>query len=177
MVQMELLCPLFFLVKMQTHCQTSSLGRTVFFCFKYMTTCHNVLYQYAPTMTASTSLDGLLSVTKKLIIPSDLMRRLQPKKNMPNTTVRDNTHITAIWTTLIINRLLSSGNAATKPLSVTTDEKLQQKISSVLLNSPLSVWLNPVEFISTFQLSIVTAILSQLKQNLVKSERNFSQVQ
>lgn len=89
------------------------------------------------------------------------MRRLQPKKNMPNTTVRDKTHMTAIWTTLMMKRLLSSEAAATKPLSVTTDERLQQKNSSVLLNSPPSVWLNPVLFISSFlkvQLSVqVTA--------------------
>lgn len=108
------------------------------------------------------SLDGLLSVTKKLIIPSDLMRRLQPKKNIPKTTVSDNTHITAIWTTLMRKRLLSSGVAATKPLSVTTDEKLQQNISSVLLKSPaLSVWLKAVEFISTFQFSVGTTKKSQ----------------
>ncbi|TNN84488.1 hypothetical protein EYF80_005188 [Liparis tanakae] len=90
--------------------------------------------------------DGLLSVTKKLIIPSDFMRRLQPKKKMPKTTVRDKTHMTAIWTTLVTKRLRSSGAAATKPLSVTTEEKLQQKNSSVLLSSPPSVWLNPQTF-------------------------------
>ena len=98
-------------------------------------------------MTASVSFDGLLSVTKKLIIPSDFMRRLQPRKKMPNTTVSDKTHMTAIWTTLMMKRLLSSGAAATKLLSVTTEEKLQQKNSSVLLSSPPSVWLNTVLFI------------------------------
>ncbi|KAG7227501.1 hypothetical protein INR49_005316 [Caranx melampygus] len=58
------------------------------------------------------------------------VRRLQPKKNMPKTTVRDRTHMTAIWTTLMMKRLLSSGAAATKPLSVTTEEKLQHRNSS-----------------------------------------------
>lgn len=76
------------------------------------------------------------------------MRRLQPRKNMPNTTVRDKTHMTAIWTTLMMKRLLSSDAAATKPLSVTTEERLQHRNSSVLLSSPPSVWLNPVLFIS-----------------------------
>lgn len=78
------------------------------------------------------------------------MRRLQPRKNMPKTTVRDRTHMTAIWTTLMMKRLLSSGAAATKPLSVTTEEKLQQKNSAVLLSKPPSVWFKPVVFISTF---------------------------
>lgn len=108
--------------------------------------------QYAPTMTASTSLEGLRSVTKKLIIPSDLMSKLQPRKKIPNTTVRESTHITAIWTILMMKRLLSSGALAAKPLSVTTDERLQHKrISSVWLEKiPPSVWLNVV-FMSTLQ--------------------------
>lgn len=103
-------------------------------------------------MTASTSLEGLRSVTKKLIIPSDLMSKLQPRKKIPKTTVRESTHITAIWTILMMKRLLSSGALAVKPLSVTTDERLQHKrISSVRLEKiPLSVWLNVV-FMSTFK--------------------------
>lgn len=80
------------------------------------------------------------------------MRRLQPRKNMPKTTVRDRTHMTAIWTTLMMKRLLSSGAAATKPLSVTTEEKLQQKNSAVLLSKPPSVWFKPVVFIFHFPL-------------------------
>lgn len=85
------------------------------------------------------------------------MRRLQPRKNMPKTTVRDRTHMTAIWTTLMMKRLLSSGAAATKPLSVTTEEKLQQKNSAVLLSKPPSVWFKPVVFISTFPSSKLSA--------------------
>lgn len=88
---------------------------------------------------------------------------------MPNTTVRDKTHMTAIWTTLMMKRLLSSGAAATKPLSVTTEEKLQQKNSSVLLSSPTSVWLSPVLFIFTFSESNFKV---RQVNNRAKSPRN-----
>lgn len=52
----------------------------------------------------------------------------------------------------MMKRLLSSGAAAVKPLSVTTDEKLQhRRISSVRLEKiPLSVWFNVI-FMSTDQ--------------------------
>lgn len=104
-------------------------------------------------MTASTSFDGLLSVTRKLIIPSDLMSKLQPKKKMPKTTVSASTHITAICTVRMMNTLRSSSAADTNPLSVTTEDKLQheRKLSLLLLeNKALSVLLKTVEFILNY---------------------------
>lgn len=104
-------------------------------------------------MTASTSFDGLLSVTRKLIMPSDLMSKLQPKKKMPKTTVSASTHITAICTVRMMNTLRSSSAADTTPLSVTTEDKLQheRKLSLLLLeNKALSVLLKTVEFILNY---------------------------
>lgn len=104
-------------------------------------------------MTASTSFDGLLSVTRKLIIPSDLMSKLQPKKKMPKTTVSASTHITAICTVRMMNTLRSSSAADTNPLSVTTEDKLQHErnLSLLLLeNKALSVLLKTVEFILNY---------------------------
>lgn len=132
-------------------------------------------------MTASTSLEGLRSVTKKFIIPSDLMSKLQPRKKIPKTTVRERTHITAIWTILMMKRLLSSGTAAVKPLSVTTDEKLQhRRISSVRLEKvPLSVRLNVVFMSAAVQkktlksprIQAVPIWKSEHARNCVKSVR------
>lgn len=104
-------------------------------------------------MTASTSFDGLLSVTRKLIMPSDLMSKLQPKKKMPKTTVSASTHITAICTVRMMKTLRSSSAADTNPLSVTTEDKLQheRKLSLLLLeNKALSVSLKTVEFILNY---------------------------
>lgn len=101
-------------------------------------------------MTVSTSFDGLLSMTRKLIMPSDLMSKLQPKKKMPKTTVSASTHMTAICTVRVTNTLRSSSAADTNPLSVTTEDKLQheRKPSLLLLeNKTLSVSLKTVEFI------------------------------
>lgn len=52
--------------------------------------------QYSPRIAAPTSLEGRRSCTRKLIILSDLMSRLQPKKKTPKTTVSDSTQSTAI---------------------------------------------------------------------------------
>lgn len=110
-------------------------------------------HQYDPAMTASTSFDGLLSVTRKLIMPSDLISRLQPKKKMPKTTVSASTHITAICTARMMNTLRSSSVVDTNPLSVTTEDTLQhdRKFSLLLLeNKALSVSLKTVEFILNY---------------------------
>ncbi|CAM4622089.1 unnamed protein product [Leuciscus chuanchicus] len=104
-------------------------------------------------MTASTSFDGLLSMTRKLIMPSDLISRLQPKKKMPKTTVSASTHITAICTARMMNTLRSSSVVDTNPLSVTTEDTLQhdRKLSLLLLeNKALSVSLKTVEFILNY---------------------------
>lgn len=104
-------------------------------------------------MTASTSFDGLLSVTRKLIMPSDLISRLQPKKKMPKTTVSASTHMTAICTARMMNTLRSSSVVDTNPLSVTTEDTLQhdRKFSLLLLeNKALSVSLKTVEFILNY---------------------------
>lgn len=45
--------------------------------------------QYSPRMAAPTSLEGLRSYIRKLIMLSDLMSRLQPRKKTPKTTVRE----------------------------------------------------------------------------------------
>lgn len=88
-------------------------------------------------------------------MPSDLMRRLQPRKKMPKTTVSESTHMTAICTTRMMYRLRSSGPPSAKPSSVTTDAWVQQRTArssaSLLLakNRPAtSVWLPSAGFIA-----------------------------
>lgn len=88
-------------------------------------------------------------------MPSDLMRRLQPRKKIPKTTVSESTHMTAICTTRMIYRLRSSGPPSAKPSSVTTDAWVQQRTArssaSLLLarNRPAtSVWLPSAGFIA-----------------------------
>lgn len=71
---------------------------------------------------------------------------------MPKTTVSASTHMTAICTVRMMNALRSSSAVDTKPLSVTTDDKLQhgRKLSLLLLeNKPPSV-LKTVEFIFNY---------------------------
>lgn len=83
-------------------------------------------------IAAPTSLEGLRSFTKKLIMLSDLMSKLQPKKKMPNTTVKERTQRTAICTTRVMYRLRSSGASTEEPPSGASTElvPLQQARSS-----------------------------------------------
>ncbi|OWK14389.1 LYZL6, partial [Cervus elaphus hippelaphus] len=60
-------------------------------------------------MAAPTSLEGRRSCIRKLIMLSDLMSRLQPRKKTPKTTVSDSTQSTAICATRDTHRLRSSG--------------------------------------------------------------------
>lgn len=69
----------------------------------------------SPIITASTSLDGRRSFTKKFIMLSDLIMRLQPRKKMPKTTVSESTHSTAICTARVTNSLRSSGSSTKDP--------------------------------------------------------------
>lgn len=66
-------------------------------------------------MTVSTSLEGLRSFTRKFIMLSDLIIRLQPRKKMPNITVRESTHSTAICTTRMTKSLRSSCSSTRDP--------------------------------------------------------------
>lgn len=86
--------------------------------------------QYNPMIAMPTSLDGRRSLTKKLIMLSDLMSRLQPKKKTPKITVKERTQRTAIWTTRVMKRFLSSGSRTDAPpsLATTVPVPLQQPI-------------------------------------------------
>uniref|UniRef100_A0ACB8EU71 Uncharacterized protein n=1 Tax=Sphaerodactylus townsendi TaxID=933632 RepID=A0ACB8EU71_9SAUR len=115
--------------------------------------------QYSPMIAMPTSWDGRRSLTKKLIMLSDFMSKLHPKKKTPKTTVNDSTQRTAIWTTRVIKRLRSSGSStdASPSVATTIPVPLQQPINvprswDLLAYTPCStsVWLNKVPFILYF---------------------------
>lgn len=70
------------------------------------------------------SLEGLLSSTSRLIILSDLMSRLHPRKKMPKMTVSDSTQRTAICTKRMMNCSRSSWTGEPSP-SLVINDKLQ----------------------------------------------------
>lgn len=70
---------------------------------------------------------------------SDLIIRLQPRKNIPNITVRDKTHSTAICTTRMTKSLRSSwGTRDPPPSPVTT---LFVLLLEYVSRAPARVWL------------------------------------
>lgn len=103
--------------------------------------------QYSPRMAAPTSLEGLRSCIRKLIMLSDLMSRLHPRKKTPKTTVSDSTQSTAICATRDTHRLRSSGAspAGTPSLAVSGAPPGQQSshVPSPWLRFPRVVRASP----------------------------------
>ncbi len=98
----------------------------------------------------SASLEGLLSSTSRLIILSDLMSRLHPRKKMPKTTVSDSTQRTAICAKRMKNWSRSSWIGEPNPSLVIT-EKLQHSrtlskdwfaVENVRFSSPCEIFIS-----------------------------------
>lgn len=71
---------------------------------------------------------------------SDLIIRLHPRKKMPNITVSERTHSTAIWTTRMTKSLRSSCSSTSDPPPssvITVSELLLEYVS----RAPARVWL------------------------------------
>lgn len=109
-------------------------------------------FHYEPTTTASTSLEYLLSVTRKFIMPTDLIIRLQPMKKMPKTTVSESTHTTATCTMFGAKESRSCAPPGSKPESGAPEDHAQHagKVSALPEWTPASVLFSAVQFILIF---------------------------
>lgn len=121
---------------------------------------YGTVYSTHAAIIISASLEGLLSSTSRLIILSDLMSRLHPRKKMPKMTVSDSTQRTAICTKRTMNWSRSSWTGEPNP-SLVINEKLQhpRTPSKGCLAVEIVRFSSPCEtFMSSFLWRFVTRI-------------------